>query len=335
MSESIKLGDVSGISIVDFAPFLDGSNKQAVADAMIESFKAIGFVYVVNHGLPKEKIDDMFGWSKQFFALPLETKMLAPHPPSGKHPRGYSPPGLEKVSQHVYDENELDKIRTRAPDVKESYEVGREDDPMANIWLPDGMLPGFKEASLDFFWTCREVQLTILRALSLGLNLEEDYLEKCHTAVDNQLRLLHYPSVPVEQVERHEVERIGAHSDFGSITLLLQDDAGGLEVEDPNKPGTFRAATPVEDAIIVNAGDFLERWSNDTIKSTVHRVRAPPFNRTADGMAPERYSIPYFCSADFSRVVDCLPGTYSDDNPKKYQPISAYQYVMDRLNALY
>ncbi|TFY58082.1 hypothetical protein EVJ58_g6639 [Rhodofomes roseus] len=154
MSQAIKLGDVSDIPIVNFAPFLDGSNKQAVADAMIQSFKNTGFVYLVNHSLPKDKVNEMFAWSKKFFALPIQTKMLAPHPSSGMYPRGYSPPGKEKASQHVYDENELEKLRVQAPDVKESFEVGREDDPMANIWLPDGVLPGFKEASLDFFWVC-------------------------------------------------------------------------------------------------------------------------------------------------------------------------------------
>ena len=129
--------------------------------------------------------------------------------------------------------------------------------------------------------------MSILRALSLGLHLDEDYLGNCHTAVDNQLRLLHYPrrvvpsrslashqsdwrngraiqSVPIKQIEKHEIERIGTHSDFGSITLLLQDSAGGLEVEDPHKPGTFMAATPVEGAIIVNAGDFLMRCESPT-----------------------------------------------------------------------
>ncbi|KAI0732023.1 thymine dioxygenase [Fomitopsis betulina] len=333
-SNSAKLGDVNGISFVDFAPFLDGSNKQAVADAVLDSFKSVGLVYLVNYGLPKDKVDSMFDWSRKFFALPMETKMLAPHPVDIPLPRGYSPPGQEKLSQHVYDKEELAKLRAQAPDVKEVFDCGREDDPIPNIWLPDGILPGFKEASLDFFWSLRKVELSILRALSVGLHLDEDYLGERHAASDNQLRLLRYPSIPIEQIEKNEVERIGTHSDFISITLLLQDGAGGLEAEDPKNPGTWIAATPVEGAIVVNAGDFMMRWSNDMIKSPVHRVRAPE-KRPEDGIVPERYSIPYFCSTDFSRVVDCLPGTYSETNPKKYEPISAHQYVLNRLSALY
>lgn len=105
--------------------------------------------------------------------------MLAPHPPSGMHARGrgssptppiywctelypllgYSPPGQEKLSQHVYDKNELAKLRAQAPDVKENFECGREDDSITIVWLPDGALPGFKEACLDFFWVSEDREL--------------------------------------------------------------------------------------------------------------------------------------------------------------------------------
>lgn len=108
MTSAVKLGDVQGIPIVNFAAFIDGSNKQEVADAMLDSFKTVGFVYLVNHGLAKEKIDGMFDWvcrhyidrrrgtddlcllsqSKKFFKQPVEVKQLAPHPESGAHHRG-------------------------------------------------------------------------------------------------------------------------------------------------------------------------------------------------------------------------------------------------------
>jgi isopenicillin N synthase-like dioxygenase len=304
---------------------------------LFTSLKDTGFVYLLNHGLPQEKIDRMFQWSKQFFSQPEETKQLAPHPPSGTHHRGYSAPGLEKVVQHIYDAEEIARTRRKAPDVKESFECGREDDKiMPNIWLPEGTLPGFKEACLDFYWTCYEVELTILRALALGLKLPEDYFMALHKVADNQLRLLHYPSVPIDALEKDEITRIGAHSDFGSITLLLQDDAGGLEVEDPNRPGKFNPVPPVDGALLVNAGDFMMRWSNDIVRSTIHRVRAPPNKDTIkDGMTPERYSIPYFCCADMSKVVDCLPGTWSEERPKRYEPISVEQYILKRLAASY
>jgi len=170
----------------------------------------------------------------------------------------------------------------------------------------------------------------------MGLHLPEQYFEANHKQRDNQLRLLHYPSVPTKHLKNGDIDRIGAHSDFGSITLLLQDNVGGLEVEDSHNPGQFMAAPPLKGALLVNAGDFLMRWSNDLIKSTIHRVRAPPsITDDHEMMTPERYSIPYFCSADFDTVVECLPGTWSESQPKRYEPISAAQYVTHRLEALY
>ncbi|KAJ7597562.1 Clavaminate synthase-like protein [Mycena floridula] len=324
------------LAIIDFEPFLDGSNKQQVADSVLDAFKCLGFLYLTNHGILQSQLDQMFDWSKRFFALPEEIKQLAPHPASGTHHRGYSAPGLEKVSQHVYLESELKEHRAKAPDAKESFESGREDDSgMPNIWLPDGVFPGFKEACLDFFSTCFELEKSILKALALGFKLPEDYFVKCHTRPDNQLRLLHYPSVPIEALDNDKIALIGAHSDFASITLLFQDDIGGLEVEDPMNPGTFQSVSPVPGAVVVNAGDFLMRWSNDIIRSTIHRVRAPPNLSPETTMTPERYSIPYFCAADFDTVVECVPGTWSAENPKKYEPISAREYLMKRLAASY
>ncbi|KAM5535028.1 hypothetical protein V8D89_011256 [Ganoderma adspersum] len=333
---SVLPGDAHGISVVDFKPFLDGSAKEDVAKTILDSFKRIGFVYLVNHGIPPEKSKAMFQWSKRFFALPMEKKLLAPHPPSGTHHRGYSAPGLEKVTQ-VYDDKELiANARAKAPDVKESYECGWEENAgMPNIWLPEDVLPGFREACMDFYWTCHETELQILRAITVALGISEDYLVKYHHAHDNQLRLLHYPSVPAKDLEEEKITRIDAHSDFASITLLLQDHVGGLEVEIPGKPGEFMSAPPIDGALIVNAGDFMMRWSNDVIKSTMHRVRAPPHAKAVDGMIPSRYSIPYFCCPEFSEVVKCLPGTFSDENPAKYEPISVQQYILQRLAASY
>jgi len=271
----------------------------------------------------------------------MEKKQLAPHPPSGAHHRGYSAPGREKVVQ--YDTTSIDvsredvvQRRTKAADSKESFESGREDDTdMPNIWLPDGILPGFKEVCLDFFWSFQKIETSIFKALALGLNIPEDFFLPSHASSSNQLRLLHYPSVSITALENEEIALIGQHSDYGSITLLFQDDAGGLEVEDPHHPGSFRPAIPVPGALVVNAGDLLMRWSNDTIRSTVHRVRAPPHLTSTNGMTPERYSIPYFCSPDFDSVIECIPGTWSDERPKQYGPISAGDYLLKRLAASY
>ncbi|KAJ3882819.1 hypothetical protein F5051DRAFT_435685 [Lentinula edodes] len=142
------------------------------------------------------------------------------------------------------------------PDFKESFDLG-----------------SYQTYATNFYNTCREFQLSILLpALALGLDLPKDFFLGCHEANENQLRLLHYPGV----FESGERGRIGAHTDFGTGTLLFQDDCGGLEVVTPSQPGVFMHVPPVPGTVLFNIGDFLMRWSNDTLKSTLHRVRAPP-----------------------------------------------------------
>ncbi|KAI0657415.1 thymine dioxygenase [Cubamyces menziesii] len=316
----VVLGEAAGIPIIDFSGFLDDTAKDEVAKAVIESFKRWGFVYLKNFGLPTEQVDEMFNWSKQFFAQPREVKMLAPHPGIPHINRGYIPPGIEKFTQSN-DSEEVAEIRHKEPDVIENFSCGHDDSILGkNIWLPEGVLPGFNEACQQFYWKCYGVEISILKAIAVALGLPEDYLAKSHSGRDQSLRLMHYPSVPAQKLVDGEISRIGAHSDFSSITLLFQDDVGGLEVENPDRPGEFISVPPVPRAVLVNAGDFMQRWSNDQIRSALHRVRAPP--GMTDGMTPDRYSIPYFCSTDFDLTVDCLPGTYSETNPKKYEPIT-------------
>ncbi|KAG1815841.1 Clavaminate synthase-like protein [Suillus variegatus] len=322
------------IPIVDFAPFLDGSAKQQAADQLLGSFKSYGLVYITNFGIPAGEVQEMFDWSKRFFALPHETKMLAPRPDSGVHHRGYAFPDREKVSQVLDSGDSATEVDISLPSVKESFDIGREDDDlMPNIWPPDHILPGFKESCLAFYWKkCHEVEKNVLRALALGFGLEEEWLVRHHRMPDNGLRLQHYPSVALESVLTNKVARISNHTDFATLTILFQDNVGGLEAEDPNEPGRFLAVPSIPNSIIVNAADFLRRWSNDTIRSPMHGVRAPPDAVAKDGMLPDRYSIPYFCAADFSTVVDTIPGTWSADYPKKYEPVSVGEYVMKRLS---
>lgn len=115
----------------------------------------------------------------------------------------------------------------------------------------------------QFYWTCFKAASDILRALALGLGLDdEDSLLRFHSGHYNQLRLLHYPSVPARAIEEGQMARMPAHTDWSSITMLFQDDCGGLEIEDPKVPGNFIPANPIKGALILNVGDLLTRWSN-------------------------------------------------------------------------
>ena len=130
----------------------------------------------------------------------------------------------------------------------------------------------------SFYWDMDKVAKVILQALADGIGLEdEDFFIPMHSGHNNQLRLLHYPPVPAADLENQSVARMPAHSDWGSITLCFQDDCGGLQVggpdrdvmlakaikvENPHQEGAFVAVPPLKDAIILNVGDLLQRWSN-------------------------------------------------------------------------
>ncbi|KAI9786554.1 MAG: hypothetical protein M1816_007878 [Peltula sp. TS41687] len=339
----------SGIPVVDLAKSSeDGSFEQRMSTAkqLVDACRQVGFVYVVNHGVAPGLVAEAFNWSKKLFDLNHEDKMKAPHPDGPGVHRGYSYPGLEKVSQVTADggvaREEIHKqlrqvsdcIDARAAVIQESYEIGSEhNSDQPNIWLPEEILPGFRTFMTDFYWECHEASRRILEVLALGIGVSDDRLLRFHTGLNNQLRLLHYPSMPAEALESETTARMPAHSDWSSLTMLFQDDIGGLEVEDVHKPGTFIPARPLKDALIMNVGDLLMRWSNDFLTSTLHRVTLPPIETSVSGperLVRERYSIPYFVAPDPDLVIECLPTCVDTGNPAKYEPITQRDYASMR-----
>lgn len=131
------------------------------------------------------------------------------------------------------------------------------------------MLPGFRGFMTTFYWQCFGAARELLRALAVGLGLDDaDYLVRLHSGHNCQLRLLHYPPVETARLARGAVARMPAHSDWGAITLLFQEDGagGGLQVEHPRRPGHFVDAAPRRHALVMNVGDLLMRWSNGTCR---------------------------------------------------------------------
>jgi len=165
----------------------------------------------------------------------------------------------------------------------------------------------------------------LCRLFALSLDLPEEFFDPMITHPGGIARLIKYrPSAnpkPLSEVNEDEEIGLGAHTDYECFTLLLQDTIPGLEILSPD--GRWVSAAPVEGAIVVNVADFLMRWTNGVYKSTVHRV----VNRTDK----ERYSVPLFFSINYDEKVETLPSCISEKNPSKYPPITAGQYVLDRL----
>ena len=242
----------SQIPVVDFAKWSnanDSAKRLTLAQSLVSACQRVGFVYIVNHGLNQRLLDDAFDTSKRLFALSHEDKMRAPHPNGPAVHRGYSYPGLEKVSQYVGGEKEVGEQLREIADRKESYEIGSEwNQDQPNVWLPDSTLPDFKNATSLFYWKCNEVAQSILQALAIGIGLDDsNHLTKHHSGHNNQLRLLHYPPVPAADLESEKVARMPTHSDWSTITLLFQDVYGGLEHRDPHherRPDVRRQPEP-------------------------------------------------------------------------------------------
>ncbi|KAH8892175.1 oxidoreductase [Thozetella sp. PMI_491] len=338
----------AALPIFDFSRFLRGDQevRQQTANQVVGAFKTYGFVYLVNHGISQEDTNALFDWSKRFFNLPEEVRMspavLRPEAVPGQKVfinRGYAPVGREKLSQAVGNDGELETLRT-VPDAKEMFEMGPEkgvgQDREPNRYPPKDALPGFEDFTNTFFRDAHELGMEILRCIATGLGLEEDYFVDYHQEADDLFRLIRYPPVQRAAMLAGTTARTTPHTDYGSITILFQDNVGGLEVEDPVQPGTYIKATPVEGSVIVNIADFLMRWTNDTLKSNLHRVVEPPADRELpDGkeLTKERFSIPFFVQADRSKVIQCAKGL--EGAGVKYPPVSAGGYLSMRVGAAF
>ncbi|CAK7198852.1 hypothetical protein SEUCBS139899_001519 [Sporothrix eucalyptigena] len=329
------------IPLIDLSKFLSGSEEQRLetAKAILHGFQTAGFVYLKNTPIAPATRQHVFDMSARFFSLPLDDKMAVGWTTPEAN-RGYSAPGREKVTQ-LQDLAAVAKLKEAVPDIKESIEIGRDDeDDFPNQW-PDettaaaekAAIAGFKATMVDFHAQCKAVHVEVMRAIAVGMGLSESHFDGYVDVGDNTLRLLHYPAVDrdVFRANPNQV-RAGEHSDYGSITLLFQDDRGGLQVKSPN--GKFVDATPIEDTIVVNAGDLLARWSNDTIKSTIHRVVEPPAPPAGETY-PARYSVAYFCNPNFKSHIEAIPGTYATEMEKKYAGVNTGQYLVQRLAATY
>ncbi|KAI5818848.1 hypothetical protein BZA77DRAFT_243354 [Pyronema omphalodes] len=324
------------IPIIDFDLFLHGTeaDKAAVVAGVFSGFKNAGFIYLKNHGIPTSTISSVFTSSKSFFSRPQEEKdALSWLTPESN--RGYVSPGREKTTQST-DPDEIAALRENTPDLKESFEIGRDNHPvLLNNWPAEEATsePSFRQTMTSFYAACQSIHIQVMRCIALGLGLEEEYFDSFIDAADNNLRLLHYPPTPVSVFKNNVGQvRAGKHTDYGTITLLFQDTSGGLQVMSPQ--GTWVNVKPTEDTIVVNAGDLLARWSNKKIMSTEHQVVEPP-NEPEDGWHPARYSCVYFCNPNSEATIEALPGTYEREEDKIWPPIRADEYLVQRLTQTY
>jgi isopenicillin N synthase-like dioxygenase len=311
---------VDEIPIIDLTP-LDGdlAARTALAEQIKKAATNTGFFYVKNHGIPEAVIEGALNASKAFFAQSLEKKQLASKN-LGKWFNGYSGNMTSKASPtEGWDIRESFSWRYEPqydPEPKDPKDVPAEVWPSIRgeqyVWDNTSHVPNFKEGCIAYWQACLTLARKLVRIFALCLDLPEDYFDSLTVYPGADGVFNYYPAMPEGQEETRKDIGLGSHTDLQCFTLLWQDMNGGLQVL--NNAGEWIKAQPVEGTFVVNIADYLQRLSNDKLRSTVHRV----YNRAT----VDRYSMPFFYGFQFDQKCGVLPTCTSADDPPKYEPIS-------------
>lgn len=252
--------DSDAIPVIDISALRDGSDPAAVARQLHAASQGLGFIYVSGHGIAADLIDTARANAFDFFRAPDAAK--ADLIVSKSH-RGWLKPGASKMHDGA-----------RA-DLKESFIWGYEADDETlddhslrgpNQWPT--FVPQLQSSAMAYFERAHEVAHHLMRGFALGLQLDEQFFLKSAQRPLSRASFVYYPAQPAELGEQQF--GVAPHTDFGVLTVLCQDDTGGLQVEDIN--GEWIHAPPIDGTLVVNVGDLLSRWTNGAYKSTPHRV---------------------------------------------------------------
>ena len=304
---------IASVSLVE-----SDRDPQGFANELGRSFEDYGFAIIADHGIPDELIHRAEEKAKAFFALPDEVKRRY-HIPGGGGARGYTPFGIETAKGQ------------KAHDLKEFWHVGRDLPPGHTFrgHMPDNVWPeeveSFRDTFTELYATFDRTGLKILKAIARYLGVDEDYFADTVRDGNSVMRLLHYP--PIEGEPGSHV-RAGAHEDINTITLLLGAEEAGLELL--TKEGEWIPVAPRPGELVVNIGDMLQRLTNGRLRSTSHRVVNPPAERRGHS----RYSMPFFLHFRSDFLIEALPGTVPAGEQPKWPPITADDYLQERLREI-
>ena len=295
----------TAIPVIDMGPFLKGTEeeKAAVVAEIHAAATTVGFTYLTNFGISQDTLDMAFAIAKAYFRS--EHKADVPFVQQVNH--GYGQMGVERLDP------------SKPADLKETFtsrDVSRI--PTGPEFWPN---PEFEAFMRTFYDQIRGVASRVMEAFALSLDLPEGFFEPKHTGLTQTLRLLHYP--PVENPSEGQLGA-GAHTDYGTLTVLFQDSSGGLQVQ--NLEGEWVEAPPIPGTVVINTGDLIARWSNDRFKSTPHRVVPRPA-----AMKNGRLSIAFFSDPDPDVMIETIPSCVTQSTPSKYPKITAGDYIAERI----
>lgn len=308
---------------LDLLHYTDGTIEQRnqFSEDIGKAFTETGFVTITNHGMDKELIGDLYDVVQQFFALPEEEKNKYEIPGLAGQ-RGYTAKGREKAKD------------AKTPDLKEFWQRGQTviGDDVLKTSYPDNViveaLPRFNAVTEEVYRRLEITGRSLLKAIAVYLDLDEDYFEDKVKNGNSILRAIHY--FPIETLEEvsPDAVRAGAHEDINLITLLIGASADGLEVL--TRGGEWFPVKAKGEDIVVNVGDMLQRLTNNRLKSTTHRVVNPPKAL----MKTSRYSVPFFLHPKADMSLAALSNCVDHGYPKVYTDCTAGEYLEERLREI-
>ena len=295
------------IPIVDLGPCLAGEAgaMERAARQIRAALTEIGFYAIANHGVPRAQVRGVFEQAARFHAQPLAAKNAIA---LDRHVTGYLPMKGDTLRTSTV------QAVTR-PNLNEALFIARDlpadhPDVLADrrfrgpIRWPSG-LPGFRQTIVAYLDTLERLVQRMMPLYARALDLPATYFDAPFRDCQYKLRMTHYPPQPADAADDFG---IAPHTDTSFMTLLAPNDVPGLSIRSPD--GTWIDVPTVGDAFIVNGGQFLQRWTNDTFLATPHRA----INRTGG----ERYALAFFCDANIDWPIAAVPTTVGPDRPPKY-----------------
>jgi isopenicillin N synthase-like dioxygenase len=305
------------IPIVDLNDYINGdaNSKSIFINALGKAYEEFGFVSVKNHGIPDAVVNEYYKSVEAFFALPTDEKLKYEIKELAGQ-RGYTSFGREHAKGST------------APDLKEFWQMGQivEDNDPIKSQYPDnvnvGEIEHFNELGISLYKAFEKTGTIMLQAIANYLHIDENYFDKHVHNGNSILRAIHYPPISAEPASSIRAEQ---HEDINLITLLVGASAEGLQLLD--KKNEWLPITAPEGCIIVNVGDMLQRLTNNKLSSTTHRV----VNPKRELWHTHRYSIPFFMHPRSEMDLTCLDSCVTAENPLAYEPITAGDYLTERL----
>lgn len=325
---SAAIGNDTTAVPVDLSGWFSGDPKamDAVARNVDNACCGSGFLAVTGHGVPLELMQRMLEVSQAFFDLPVKDKMRC-HVGDAAANRGYAPFESEALSYSLGVDSE--------PDLFEAFNIGRDQVPagssaeVAKTYFSPNVWPeapaDMRDVYLAYWDACEELGHTLSEVFARALGLPAGFFAPFLDRTPSVMRANHYRRMPGHSPSPSQL-RMGAHSDYGSMTILLADRVPGLQMRDQN--GTFHDVIPPEDGFLVNLGDLLAEWTNDRWRSTVHRVVPPPPD--AEGAARRR-SVAWFQQPNHDAVIKVLDVCCDEDNPPRYPETTSGEHLMAKL----